>query len=120
VGLTLAAGYIKTDKKGTGSLSAYGDNISPFDEGVNTYEADAKTYYGSIGYEIANLALGAVYGQTKYDNAGTQDKEAELNLMVDYAITDELSTNITYVDYNDKSNANEDWDKVYASITYAF
>ncbi|PKN15082.1 MAG: hypothetical protein CVU67_02315, partial [Deltaproteobacteria bacterium HGW-Deltaproteobacteria-24] len=42
-GVAFAAGYIKTDNKGTGSLSAYGDNISPFEDGNNTYGSDAKT-----------------------------------------------------------------------------
>jgi hypothetical protein len=121
IDIALAAGYIKTDKNiGVGNMAQMGDNISPFDEGANTYSADAKTYYGSIGYEIAGVGLTALYGQTKYDNSGVKDKENEFNFIVDYSFTDELSANLTYVDYNDKSTANGDFDKVYANLTYAF
>lgn len=119
-GVAFAAGYIKTDNKGTGSLSAYGDNISPFEDGNNTYGSDAKTYYGSIGYEIAGLELAALYGQTKYDNSGIKDKENELNLSVGYSFTEELSASLMYVDYDDKSTANGDYDKVFANVTYSF
>ncbi|MFA7084515.1 MAG: Opr family porin [Arcobacteraceae bacterium] len=121
-GVALAAGYIKTDKKGTGSMSAYGDNISPFEDadGHNIYGEDAKTYYGLVGYEIVGIELEAVYGQTKYDDAGTKAKEAELNLSVGYNFTEELSANIMYVKYNDKSAANDDYNKVLASVSYSF
>lgn len=120
VGIALAAGYIKTDTNGIGSMAAYGDNMSPFEDGNNTYGSDAKTYYGSIGYEIVGVELTALYGQTKYDNVGTQDKENELNLIAGYSFTEELSAAITYVDYNDKSAGNADYDKVLANISYAF
>lgn len=121
-GIAFAAGYITTDTKGTGSLTAYGDNISPFEDAAdnNIYGSDAKTYYGSIGYEIVDIELTALYGQTKYDNSGTKDKEAELNLVAGYSFTEELSAAITYVDYNDKSTANGDYDKILANISYAF
>jgi hypothetical protein len=115
-GVSLAAGYITTDSAvGTGSISAFGDNISPFDEGANTYAADADTYYGSIGYSIDALSLTALYGETEY---GTSE-ETELNLIADYAFSDELSLNITYVDYEDTTAAN-DFTKVYGTLTYAF
>ncbi len=119
-GIAFAAGYIKTDNNGIGSIAAYGDNISPFEDGNNTYEADAKTYYGSIGYEIAGVELAALYGQTKYDAGTRNEKENELNLSVGYSFTEELSASIMYVDYNDKSADNEDYDKVFANVTYSF
>ncbi|MFA6788870.1 MAG: Opr family porin [Arcobacteraceae bacterium] len=119
-GIAFAAGYIKTDTNGTGSLTAYGDNISPFEDGNNTYGSDAKTYYGSVGYEIIGIELAALYGQTKYDDGGTQEKENELNLSVGYSFTEELSAALMYVDYNDKSAADEDYDKVLANVTYSF
>lgn len=121
-GIKFATGYIKTDTNGTGSLTAYGDNISPFEDAAdnNIYGSDAKTYYGSIGYEIVGVELTALYGQTKYDNVGTQDKENELNLIAGYSFTEELSAAITYVDYNDKSAGDADYDKVLANISYAF
>jgi len=120
-GIAFAAGYITTDNDGTGSLTAYGDNISPFEDGNNTYGSDATTYYGSVGYEIAGVALAALYGETKYDDATTgREKETELNLSVSYSFTEELSASIAYVDYNDKSADNEDYEKVFANITYSF
>lgn len=121
-GIAFAGGYIKTDDHGIGSLNAYGDHISPFEDAADNhiYGSDAKTYYGSIGYEIAGVALSALYGETKYDNSGTKDKEAELNLIAGYSFTEELSAAVTYVDYNDKSTTNGDYDKILANITYAF
>jgi hypothetical protein len=121
-GVAFAAGYIKTDNKGTGSLSAYGDNISPFEDAAdnNIYGSDAKTYYGSIGYEIAGVELAALYGQTKYDAGTRNEKENELNLSVGYSFTEELSASLMYVDYDDKSTANGDYDKVFANVTYSF
>jgi len=121
VGISFAAGYIGTDKTvGRGSMDAFGDNMSPFEEGNHTYDPDAKTYYGSIGYEIAGVELAALYGQTKYDNSGIKDKENELNLSVGYSFTEELSASLMYVDYDDKSTANGDYDKVFANVTYSF
>lgn len=120
-GIAFAAGYIKADKTvGSGNIDTFGDNMSPFEDGNHTYDPDAKTYYGSIGYEIVGVELTALYGQTKYDNAGTKDKENELNLSAGYSFTEELSAAIMYVDYNDKSAANGDYDKVLANVTYSF
>lgn len=121
VGLALAGGYIKTDSDGgVGSISAYGDNISPFEDGNNTYSTDAKTYYASVGYEIAGVGLTALYGETKYDSGTDTEKEDEFNFYIDYSFTDELSASIAYVDYDDKSNTNGDYKKVFANVTYAF
>lgn len=119
-GVALSGGYIKVDSDGLGSIAAYGDNISPFEDGNHTYDTDAKTYYASVGYEIAGVGLTALYGKTKYDTATDTEKENEFNFYIDYSFTDELSASIAYVDYDDKSNANEDYDKVFANVTYAF
>ena len=111
------AGYIKTDKTGgIGSLSAAGDNINPLDDGTNVYGTDAETYYGSIGYTIGSLGLTALYGTTDY---ATNSDTDELNLIANYSFTDELSANLTYVNYDDTGSAN-DYDKIYASVSYAF
>ena len=121
-GIAFAAGYIKADKTvGSGNIDTFGDNMSPFEDGNHTYDPDAKTYYGSIGYEIVGVELTALYGQTKYDDGtGVKEKEAELNLSAGYSFTEELSAAIMYVDYNDKSAANGDYDKVLANVTYSF
>ena len=114
--IALAAGYIKTDKDGIGSIAALGDNLSPMDDGENIYGEDAKTYYASIGYEIAGIGLTALYSNTDYQTNLDTD---ELNLIVDYSFTDELSANLTYVDSDSTGTAN-DYDKVFANLTYAF
>lgn len=116
---TAALGYIKTDKDvGTGSIAAYGDNISPFDTGTNTYEPNAKTVYGSLGYTIANVELGALYGETKF---GRDFKEKELNLTAGYPITESLATSILYGDVNsDEANGDSDDKYVLASVEYTF
>lgn len=115
---TAALGYIKTDKDvGTGSMAAYGDNISPFEDGNNTYSADAKTIYGSLGYSVAGVDLGVLYGQTEYNS--TDDKEKELNLSAGYSFTESLAASILYVDYDAEVSAN-DYNKVLASVEYTF
>ena len=93
--ISAAVGYIKTDKDGGAvSMIAGGDNISPFDMGNRTYDPDARTAYGSLGYTIADLELGALYGVTTY---GTDDsKEKELNLTASYPITESLATSLLY------------------------
>lgn len=115
-GVSAAVGYIKADKDvGAGSMSAYGDNISPFDTGNNTYSADAKTVYGSLGYTVASVELGALYGETKYD---VDSKEKELNLTAAYPITEALTASVLYGDINANSYADDKY--VLASVEYTF
>jgi hypothetical protein len=104
--LTAAVGYIKTDKdNGIGHMDAAGDNINPLDSGNKVYATDAKTVYGSIGYTIADIELGALYGQTTYGSENY--KEKELNLTIGYSFTEALSTSILL--------ANVDADEAYES-----
>ncbi|MFY9109521.1 Opr family porin [Aliarcobacter butzleri] len=124
-GFTAAVGYIKTDKDGgTGTMSAAGDNISPFEDGNYNYGLDAKTVYGSLGYTIADVTFGALYGQTDFDvDSITKDlKEKELNLSVGYAFTESLSTSVLYVnvDADSKDTDHSDYDKWIATIEYTF
>ncbi|MCG3686395.1 Opr family porin [Aliarcobacter butzleri] len=124
-GFTAAVGYIKTDKDGgTGTMSAAGDNISPFEDGNYNYGLDAKTVYGSLGYTIADVTFGALYGQTDYDYDTTVKnlKEKELNLSVGYAFTESLSTSVLYVNVDADSNEPDysDYDKWIATIEYTF
>lgn len=116
-GVNLVAGYVKTDKDGTGSIidAGLGDNISPFEDGNHVYDADARTTYGLIGYEIAGISLGALYGETKYVSV----KEKELNLMAEYSFTDTLSASALYADIKNDDSA-EDYNKFLASISYTF
>lgn len=120
-GVSAAAGYIKTDKDvGAGSMTAGGDNISPFDTGNRTYDPDARTVYGSLGYTIADVELGALYGVTTY---GTDDaKEKELNLTASYPITESLTAAVLYGDVNEDSTDVEYKDDKYvlASVEYTF
>ena len=124
-GFTAAVGYIKTDKDGgTGTMSAAGDNISPFEDGNYNYGLDAKTVYGSLGYTIADVTFGALYGQTDFDvDSITKDlKEKELNLSVGYAFTESLSTSVLYVNVvaDSKDTDHSDYDKWIATIEYTF
>jgi len=122
-----AVGYIKTDKDvGAGSmLAAEGDHINPFDTGLSVYDPNAKTVYGSVGYTIASVELGALYGETKY---GTDYKETELNLTAKYPITEALTAKILYGDVNADeageatkgSKASADDKYVFASVEYKF
>ena len=118
---TAALGYIKTDKDvGVASMLVAGDNISPFEEGNNVYSADAKTMYGSLGYTIAGVELGALYGQTKY---AADYKEKELNLSVGYSFTESLAASVVCANVNvdeKESTDNFDYRKVLASVEYTF
>lgn len=116
---TAALGYIKTDKDvGVASMLVAGDNISPFEEGINVYSADAKTMYGSLGYTIAGVELGALYGQTKY---AADYKEKELNLSVGYSFTESLAASVVCANVNvDETDTGVDYRKVLASVEYTF
>lgn len=124
-GVSAAVGYIKTDKDvGAGSmLAAEGDNINPFDSGNQAYVADAKTIYGSLGYTVADIELGALYGQTTY---GTSDfKEKELNLTASYPVTEALATSLLFANIDgDESDTlgspTTDQNYVLASVEYTF
>ena len=117
-GISAALGYIKTDKTGgTGGIDSYGDNISPFDKGENTYSADAKTVYGSLGYSIAGVDLGLLYGETDYAANG---EEKELNLMSSYNITDSLGLSLLYVKYDEEGSSSNDSDYATATLAYSF
>ena len=116
---TAAVGYIKTYKDGgAGSMAEIGDNISPFEDGNYVYEIDAKTIYGSLGYTIADIELGALYGQTKFER---DYKEKELNLTVAYSFTDSLEASVLYADIKaDKDYGDLDYNKILASVEYSF
>lgn len=123
-------GYIKAKKKtGVAGMDLFGDNINPFEEGDKVYEAGAKTVYAGLGYTIADVELGALYGITKYDDKNPSGqavkyKEKELNLSVAYNVTESLNLSAVYV--NVKNNNKDDdklednYNKYLASVTYSF
>ena len=120
-GVSAAVGYIKTDKDvGAGSMAVAGDNISPFDTGNRTYDPDARTVYGSLGYTIADVELGALYGVTTYGTADS--KEKELNLTASYPITESLTAAVLYGDVDEDATDTEYVDDKYvlASVEYTF
>lgn len=117
---TAAAGYIKTDKDGGFStMTALGDNISPFEDGNHVYGTDAKTVYGSLGYTLSGVELGALYGETTF--FANKFKEKELNLTAGYSFTEALAASILYGDVAaDKDNGDFDYNKVLATVEYTF
>lgn len=115
-GLALNVGYITTDKdNGVGSIAELGDNISVLEDGNQVYEADAKTTYLGLGYEISGFELAALYGQTKYAN----EKEKELNLAVDYGISENLAVGALFVDVNAQDSAS-DYNRIALTLQYSF
>ena len=120
--LTAAVGYIKTDKEvGVGSMiAAEGDNINPLDSGNQVYVADATTPYIKLGYTIAGIELGAIYGETTYSKDDL--KEKELNLTIGHSFTDSLSASLLYADVNadSKDSAANDDKYVLAQVEYKF
>jgi len=118
--VSLAAGYIVTDKTGKiGSMDKYGDNINPLDEGAKVYETDAKTTYASISTEISGLELGAIYGSTKYLNGSAKEKERELNFTAAMEVVKNTSVELLYVDVA-AEDSTTDWNKIAATVTYSF
>ena len=119
-GISAAVGYIKTDKDGgIGSMAAVGDNYEPLDSGNAIYLEDAKMLYGSLGYSIVGIDLGALYGETTYKSADY--KEKELNLTAGYSITESLGTSLLYANINgDEADANGTVDQDYVSLTVAY
>jgi len=114
------AGYIKTDKvAGIGHLGDLGDNINPFEEGNQVYEADAKTIYVGAAYGLGNLSLSALYGQT--DDSGNA-KEKELDLVAEYDFADQvenLSLAAVFADISADSSA-DDYQKLTLMLSYGF
>lgn len=115
-------GYIKTDKKGgAGLMTAYGDNISPFEDGFYVYDIDARTYYAGVSYSILDIDLSALYGITKYGEEN--QKEKELNISAGYNFTEELNASVMWVNVDtDKNDANNypNYNKYLASVEYKF
>ena len=117
-GISAALGYIKTDKTaGVGSITLVGDNITPFDNGGDNYSVDAKTTYGSLGYSIASVDLGALYGETDF---ATNLESSELNLSAGYSFTDSLSLGLLYVDYDLEGSSSSDYKEYSATLAYTF
>lgn len=119
--ISLAAGYIMTDKDGgIGSISTLGDNIEPSEElGDYIYGTNADTFYVNVGAEVSIISLGAQYAQSKYDGASTNEKASEILLTADVAITDELSFGAFYSSV-DAENSDDDQNKLAAMLTYSF
>jgi len=117
-GVSGAVGYIKTDKTvGAGSMTVIGDNTTPFDNGADSYLSDAKTIYGSLGYTIAGVDLGALYGETDFS---VNSESNELNLTAGYSITDSLSVGLLFVDYDLEGSASSDYKEYSATVAYTF
>jgi hypothetical protein len=115
--VSIAAGYITTNKDvGAGSISAYGDNVNPFEDGNNVYSADAQTMYASASVEVASLEISALYGITEYGANDAEDKE--LNVGAKYKFNDELEAEVLYV--NGDVEGTSDYNTVQGAITYSF
>ena len=118
-GISAGIGYIKTAKDGNAnSMKIVGDTLSPLDAGNYVYSTDAKTAYGSLGYTIAGVKLGALYGQTTYSNADY--KQGELNLTAGYSLTKSLSTSLLYADISADGSDSSGVDRNYGSLTIKY
>ncbi|MGA1932477.1 Opr family porin [Arcobacter sp. YIC-464] len=117
-GLSLAAGYITTDKDaGVASISAFGDNIDPTEElGDYVYAKDTNTVYATAGYTISDVELSALYAIADNDSSNKEDKE--LTIAAAYSFTENLAADITYTDLSLESN--NDKSKVAVNLAYSF
>ena len=115
-GIAISGGYIDTDKDaGIGSMDSIGESINPLEEGNQVYEADARTYYIGLGYEISSVSLGAMYGETKYGS----NKESEINFSADYSFNDNLNFGGIIADI-DAQNSADDYTKFAIKAKYEF
>lgn len=111
MGVNLSAGYVKTDKNGTGSIISeleLGDNISPFE--------DARTVYGSASYSIDDITFGALYSETKY----ADEKEKELNLSAEIEIVEDVVELEALFVKVDAQNSDDDYNKFILEVEYSF
>ncbi len=116
-GFALNLGYIKTDKDGAiGSMDAIGDNINPLEDGNRVYATDAKTIYLGVSYEIANVALTAMYGNSDYES---NKHEKEINIGAEYSYKDELTLRAFFVNVN-ADDSDDDYNKLTLTATYSF
>ena len=114
-------GYAKTsDKGGANMITAFGDSISPFEDGNYFYDLDAKTSYVNLTYSIFGVDLGALYGITKYSDGTDKFKEKELNLSVAYGFTDNLSAGLMWVNVDTNNSNDTKYNKYLASVEYSF
>lgn len=96
--LTLAAGYIGTDRDvGAREGGLLDDYFNPFNEGAKVYESDARTWYGGLKYKTENINVGLILGSTEYLD-GTQrftedefDIYAGLNFLSNFKLNTEYS-----------------------------
>lgn len=113
-------GYILSgNKNGTGNLDYLGESINPFEDGNQVYGTDAKTWYLNASTEVAGFGLGALYGETKYLNGTTKEKEKELNLFVDKEVYKNLTASVIYADV--KTHDKDDkYNYASLQLTYSF
>lgn len=118
-GVSLAAGYITTDKDGgTGSLTTLGENISPTKEiDDQVYGTDAQTFYAKVGYKVAGVSLKALYADTEYD---TVKKDVdETTFWASYDITEELEVSLRH-SIVDSSVLSDEKTETTAALVYSF
>ncbi|WP_428608825.1 Opr family porin [Sedimenticola sp.] len=119
-GLTLAAGYIDTDKQGgVGHLDDLGENINPLEEGNQVYGADAQTWYLGAEYSMGRATLGLLVGNSDYAG-NSEEREIDLTLGYDLAdIAENLSVNLVYADI-DTNASSDDYEKLTLMLSYGF
>lgn len=119
-----AGGIVTSDKGGATSMWYFGDTITPFADGNQSYSKDARTLYGSININIEErFVFNALYGYTRYDTDTKSGlEERELNLGFKYNFMEELSAELKYVNVRADSKQSKygDYDKYIASIEYKF
>jgi len=111
--LNINIGYIQTSTNGIGSLSEYGDNISPLEEGNQVYEANSKTVYIGLSKEIDRFTFNGMYGNST-TNLLT---EQEVDFSSGYTVNDNLELEVIYSYTN---NDTEITNNFKANLTYSF
>jgi|GEM_PF-876009 len=111
-------GYLVVDRRGSGGIESFGDQ-QPFEDGNRVFEADARTWYLTASRKLGELALGLLYGQTRYLDGEDTLREKELDLSAEYEFIKGLSLGLVYVkvDHDDPA---ESYQAVKSLLTYQF
>jgi hypothetical protein len=117
---TLAAGYIEADRDvGAREGGLIDDYFNPFNEGDNVYEADARTWYGSLSYEADSFNAGLVFGRTEYidDEQHLTEEEFNINASLKFLENFKLETEFAIVN---SESPQGDFKLLEMALTYEF
>lgn len=114
----LGAGYIRVDRQGAGGIDSFGDQ-HPFEEGNRIFSDDARTLYLEASCKTGPVNLTALYGTTRYEEAGVRVREKEFNLGAAWEIIPDLELELIYA-MVDNDERTESYQTIKSALLYRF